>query len=361
MMDLPLGTVIHGYFFNEIIGRGGYSTVYKVFSERFGVEFAAKVLLPDSAESLRMHQSYADEINALINLNHPNIILLYDYFYQEGVEFMILELCKHGSLVTEVQATENKGLDMKRFTSIATQLISALDFCHSQNISHRDIKPANILIDDYGRPKLADFGIAGRGVEDRSHVGAGTWAYFAPEVLMNQSTDRCKADVWALGVTFAYCLEGHLPWPTNRATMYQSIMYGAYTINRNIPPVLADLLYRMFTVNPEARWSASQLKDHPFFTQQEACPVVKNPSMRRLQQTSQAHSLRTMPLRSGIVLSSQSWRKTSADTDQPQDPAGPVTKPTEPGVQQSTSFFMERQRRMMGEASHSKWPSLRLK
>jgi serine/threonine protein kinase len=261
-MDIPLGTTIDDYTFHEKIGRGGFSTVYRVSSVRFGTEFAAKVLRPDVGQSTLNHASYEAELTALKNLSHTNIILLFATFSHAGCPVLVFEFCARGSLQRELDANPGRGIPLDHFASIASQVINALYYCHSQNISHCDIKPGNILIDEYGRPKLADFGIAGL----FANPGAmGTMAYVAPELLQDQQADRQKADIWALGVTFAYLLDGRLPWPEDAAKRRFAIVAGEFRIARAMPSSLKHMLHKMLTVDPDIRWSAEQLKRHPYF------------------------------------------------------------------------------------------------
>jgi serine/threonine protein kinase len=264
-MAIPIGSSFHGYTVLGVIGHGGFSTIYRVRSEKFGLEFAAKVTNCEPSTAEASHHVYQAEIDALRSLEHPNIVLLYDYFFDNESEYEILELCKNGCLADEVNASHRKGLSLDRFTSVASQLLSALEYCHGKGIAHRDIKPANILIDEYGRPKLADFGVA-RVREGNDDDGeAGTWAFLAPEVLLKQAGDRSKADVWALAVTFAFMLDAFLPWPSVPGRMYDAIVHGQYVVSRQIPGLLADLLRRMFVVKPDQRATAEQLRKHPFF------------------------------------------------------------------------------------------------
>jgi serine/threonine protein kinase len=264
-MEIPVNSVIHDYVFLEKLGGTATSTVYKVQSSRFGLLFAAKVVVcADISKGKPVHRYAEAEIESLMQLNHPNIILLYDHFFESGAEFMILEFCPNGSLEEEVEAS--RGLELSRFASVAFQLLSALEYIHSHGISHRDIKPGNVLIDQHHRPKLADFGVAGPGVDSNS---AGTWSYLAPEVLHRHASDRCKADIWALAVTFAYMIDGRLPWPLLPGQLVQAVSTGTFMIVRDIPVTLMDMLRHMFAVNPEYRWTAAQLKDHHFFAEQK--------------------------------------------------------------------------------------------
>jgi serine/threonine protein kinase len=90
----------------------------------------------------------------------------------------------------------------------------------------------------------------------------------APEILAKRVTDRSKVDIWALGVTFAYMIEGRLPWPSVRGTT-EAIMRGHYVISRKVPRPLLDILNHMLMLNPAERWSAQQLLAHPYLCAHE--------------------------------------------------------------------------------------------
>jgi serine/threonine protein kinase len=257
-MEIAPGSVIGGYTFHEKVGHGAFSMVYRVTSGRFGTAFAAKVLRPDIGESTVNYESYKAELTALKTLSHPNIILLFGTLTYESCPILIFEYCPRGSLQTELNANPGRGIPLDSFASISSQLIDALACCHSKGISHCDIKPGNILLDEYGRPKLTDFGIAGL-------FAMGTMAYVAPELLTDPSADRKKADIWALGVTFVYLLDGELPWPDDLLERRLAILGGEFALERELPSSLKHMIYKMMAVDANARWSAEQLKGHPYF------------------------------------------------------------------------------------------------
>jgi serine/threonine protein kinase len=264
-MEIPLGTEVEGYTFLAKIGAGAFSRVYRVKSARFGTEFAAKVLLPDDDRSSARRTSYEIELSALKNLSHPNIILLFGTFTYLGCPVLVFEFCPRGSLYDEIEANSGRGLTLNRFASIAWQTLDALHYCHSQNTSHCDIKPQNILIDEHGRPKLADFGIAQCFAHPWIESPMGTLAYTAPELFLGGERDRQPADIWALGVTFAYLLDGRLPWPSDLSKRRDAIMNGRFDIERHLPSALRHLLRKMIDVDPKTRWTAERLKHHEFF------------------------------------------------------------------------------------------------
>jgi serine/threonine protein kinase len=243
----------HGYRFLEKIGAGASSDVYKVYSLKFAENFAAKVMRSDPMRSAMMRQIFEAEIHCLRRLSHPNIIRLYDHFQDGDADILILEYCPKGTLLDEVAASTG-GLTLDRFVHLGPQIMDAIVFSHSRGIAHRDVKPVNVFMDDLGRAKLADFGM---GTARRDTRRAGTAAYLAPEGWRKETCDALKADVWALGVTFAHMLNGALPWGrVSPADLPDAICAARWAVERELPPALAALIARMLTVDPAARPTA---------------------------------------------------------------------------------------------------------
>ncbi|OHS99423.1 hypothetical protein TRFO_34096 [Tritrichomonas foetus] len=144
----------HDYIHIRPIGKGGFSTVHLVLSTRYQEQFVCKV-----SEGTKSTAS-EKEIKTLLNLAHPHIINMYEYFYDQSNSylFIILEYCPGGSLDDVIKA--NGPLQPKQLYEYCRQTISALSYCHNRGIAHRDIKPANILLDKNGRIQLADFGLS---------------------------------------------------------------------------------------------------------------------------------------------------------------------------------------------------------
>jgi 5'-AMP-activated protein kinase catalytic alpha subunit len=148
------------------------------------------------------------EVAALLSLDHPNIIRLYDIFADCGSLFLIFDLCDCGTLEDEI--ARDGPFKPARIVAYLRQLASALDYCHNQQVAHRDIKPANIFIDRYDRPILADFGLSAI-ANDLVSTVCGSHLFLAPEINDIQPFDAMKADVWALGVTSYVMATGHPP------------------------------------------------------------------------------------------------------------------------------------------------------
>jgi serine/threonine protein kinase len=205
-----------------------------------------------------------NEIRVLTTLSH--IVRLYDQFHDESKFYLMLELCKGGSLQTEL--VRAKGFSMHRFRTIGRQIVSALAHCHHRRIAHHDIKLGNILLDEYGRCKLADFGISVQTSVpgELTDQYAGSVQYEAPELVNRKPHDPFKSDMWALGVLFAYMITGASPWTADTVgKLMQQIPLCNYRLRRNTPPEIAELIERMIVVDPDQRITCSELLRHPLF------------------------------------------------------------------------------------------------
>lgn len=256
---------VKDYKFISVIGRGGFAEVYLVESIKFNQKFVAKVMTVDETEVQKTWDIFDAETTALSTLNHPHIIRLYDHF-QIGTQFYyILEYCANGSLCDEI--SEKMGLSYPRFQTIASQIVSALLYCHEHGIAHRDIKPGNILLDEYKRAKLSDFGLCLRTSNGQLYKAfSGSNEFTAPEIFLKKPNDPIKGDVWALGVTFAILISGMSPWRSDSlGGMRQLAQRGIYKLPKSVPPDVKEIISLMIVVDPDKRITMKQLAEHPFF------------------------------------------------------------------------------------------------
>lgn len=253
-----------GYIVKEVVGRGSYATVFLAKSLKYQMEFVIKRI--DFITNPKLQEKATiPEINTLLHLNHPNIINMFDYWYDDEALNITFEYCPNGTIFDFIQY---QGEYQDRFfLQFAYEILGALDFCHERKIAHCDIKPANILIDKYCRPKLADFGLANI-FEDRKMSGmTGSLSYMAPEILNKWEFDPIKADIWALGITFYNIFFGNLPWVNveTRKDIEYSIQKGEIFFPPETPHEIKLLITRMTTHDPQNRPSATELLQLPFF------------------------------------------------------------------------------------------------
>jgi serine/threonine protein kinase len=257
----------HGYTLMDRIGIGSYSTVYTVHSKKYqNVTFAAKIMTLESPVS--NSSIFETEIEILTRLSHSHIVSLFDAFHSGNDCFLILEHCVNGPIDSYIRAQH---LSEPHVISMFRPIISAIAYCHSERIAVRDIKPGNILIDHYGRPKLADFGLSCIVKPTEGSHYAGSLAYMAPELFTNLvDVDLFSADIWSLGITFYRLLIGSLPWPKllTSAQLMGCVLAGGPEIPESLSPPLRGLIQRMTARDPNSRPRAGDLLKEGMFQEQ---------------------------------------------------------------------------------------------
>ena len=205
-------------------------------------------------------------------LDHPNIIKIFNEFYNDKIHIMILEYCPGNSLIHFIQ--NNGFLNSYEISMFFGQLIQALIYLKSKGIAHSDIKPANILIDRYNRPKLADFGLSkycDLGVN--CSIISGSIPFLAPEIFENKPYDPFIADIWSLGCTIYFCITGSIPWISFKYDrMKDFLQFGNIEFPENIEKDLQLLLFRTLEKNPLRRISLDHIFDLNIFQLSKSLP-----------------------------------------------------------------------------------------
>ncbi len=199
----------------ELLGKGGMGAVYKARQAGLDRLVAVKILPSEISHDPAFAERFQREARALARLNHPHIVGVYDFGQAESLYYFVMEFVDGTNLRQTIRAGT---LTPAEALSIVPQICDALQFAHDEGIVHRDIKPENILIDNKGRVKIADFGLAkllGVDVGEQSltatHQVMGTLRYMAPEQMQGSREVDHRADIYSLGVVFYELLTGELP------------------------------------------------------------------------------------------------------------------------------------------------------
>ncbi|MEX2140088.1 MAG: serine/threonine-protein kinase [Pirellulales bacterium] len=199
----------------ELIGQGGMGAVYKARQKQLDRMVALKILPPDVGRDPAFAERFGREARALAQLNHQNIVDVYDFGVADGVYYLTMEYVD-GKNLRELIRGGN--VAPKQALAIVPQICDALQFAHDEGVVHRDIKPENILVNRRGQVKIADFGLAkllGKAPEGLTLTGTaqvmGTLHYMAPEQMQGSREVDHRADIYSLGVVFYEMLTGQLP------------------------------------------------------------------------------------------------------------------------------------------------------
>ncbi|MFQ4149701.1 serine/threonine-protein kinase [Arthrobacter sp. LAPM80] len=199
-----------GYRFVSVLGSGGFSDVYLYAQDRPRRKVAVKVLTADlMTEGARA--SFESEANLMAQLSaHPYIVTIFEAeITDSGHSYLAMEYCSRPSL--DMQYRQGR-FSADKALEIGIQVASAVETAHRAGIAHRDIKPANILVTDYNRPALTDFGISGTTDSIQSGGGGMSIPWSPPESFGPGATDGVKVDIWALAATIYTLLAGHSPF-----------------------------------------------------------------------------------------------------------------------------------------------------
>jgi serine/threonine protein kinase len=267
-----VGKTIGPYTLERLLGQGGMGAVYLAQQTRPARQVAVKILQPHLAPSSQVYAEFLArfrrEADVVAQLEHVNIIPIYDYGERDGLAYLVMPYIRGGSLRDVL--SKRGALPVQEILPYADQIASALDYAHAHDVIHRDLKPANFLLHTDGRIMLADFGIA-RIMEEShfttgpalTHTGMmlGTPEYMAPEMARGESLDY-RADIYEFGVVLFQMLSGRAPFSGN--TPYavavkhiQEPLPPLHQMNPAIPAVVDAVLQKATAKRREDRYPSA--------------------------------------------------------------------------------------------------------
>jgi len=244
------------------LGRGAFGRVYRAFDQNINRYVAIKVLA--SASDPDLLSRFQDESKTAGQLEHENIVKVYDFDLQDGIPYLVMELLDGETLETVIKTQLVAGQPIRLLDKIEImqQVAKGLQYAHSENVIHRDIKPGNIMVLPNGAVKVMDFGIARVVDKDgtrRTRQGdlAGTILYMAPEQFSGQDADR-RTDIFAYADVYYELLTGEQPFVANdfATVMYRITTYDPRPIREKCPEcpaALETIIHRLLAKDREIR------------------------------------------------------------------------------------------------------------
>jgi serine/threonine-protein kinase len=271
------------YEIQRELAQGGMAEVYLAHDQLLDRPVALKALFPEYAREPSFVERFRREAQAAANLNHPNIVAIYDWGQEDGTYFIVMEYVEGRSLRDLIRS--EAPLDPSQAAEIGAEIASALGFAHRNGVVHRDVKPGNVLLTRTGTVKVTDFGIARAGTSDGlTQTGSvmGTATYFSPEQAQGLPVDG-RSDVYALGVVMYEMVTGVAPFTADSpvSVAYKHVREEAVPPSERNPDIPRDLEVIIATAlakDPEHRYPTADDMRADILRYRRGRPVVGVPA-----------------------------------------------------------------------------------
>eukprot|EP00826_Nyctotherus_ovalis_P011704 TRINITY_DN1304_c0_g2_i3.p1 TRINITY_DN1304_c0_g2~~TRINITY_DN1304_c0_g2_i3.p1 ORF type:complete len:340 (+),score=71.15 TRINITY_DN1304_c0_g2_i3:122-1141(+) len=253
------GTINKNYVIKKKLGEGSFGVVYEAIHKETGQKRAIKYISRSSA-SLEDEVKILKEIQILKQMDHPNIVKLYEFYADSHSYYMVTELVEGGELFDEIE--RHGHFTEEDAAVVLSQMLSAVIYCHERRIVHRDIKPENILLEkvrDRIQLKVIDFGTAQMfGGAKKLTSTTGTAYYIAPEVLSKRYDEKC--DVWSCGVILYILLCGMPPFNGNTDDdILKAVRRGKFAYNGTMGNYDRECMGRHFRLGEGSHQQNAQI------------------------------------------------------------------------------------------------------
>jgi beta-lactam-binding protein with PASTA domain/predicted Ser/Thr protein kinase len=253
-------TIIDGrYKVISRVGSGGMADVYLAEDQLLGRQVAVKLLHHHFAEDQEFVERFRREASSAAGLSHQNIVGIFDRGEWEGTYYIAMEYVAGRSLKTIVR--EEGALDPALAIDIVVQILRGARFAHRRGVIHRDLKPHNVIIDEEGRARVTDFGIARAGASDMTLTGSimGTAQYLSPEQAQGHMVSGAS-DLYSIGVILYELLTGVVPFDGETAVAIAFKQVSAQArppseVNPSAPPALDAVVLRALAKDPAQRYA----------------------------------------------------------------------------------------------------------
>ncbi len=269
-----IGQTLGHYRIVSELGSGGMGTVYLAEDTKLGRNVALKVLPAEMARDPERRGRFVREARAVAALNHPNIVVIHSVEDDGEIPFLTMEHVTGRRLTQMIQP---EGMRLRDFFSAAIPLADAINGAHRQGVTHRDLKPDNVMINDEGRVKILDFGLAKlfeaapaehgmntmtvADVATREGKILGTAAYMSPEQAEGKAIDA-RTDIFSLGVILFEMLTGRRPFTgdsqmSTLSSVLRDMPPGVNEVKPELPRHLGRIVNRCLAKEPDRRYQTA--------------------------------------------------------------------------------------------------------
>ncbi|KRM23976.1 Stk1 family PASTA domain-containing Ser/Thr kinase [Latilactobacillus graminis] len=258
---METGYAVNGrYQIIRPIGEGGMANVYLAQDLILDRQVAVKVLRLDLRNDPNTVRRFKREALATTELNHPNIVSIYDVGEENGMQYIVMEYVSGTDLKKYI--VEHFPIPYQRVIDIMTQILSAVENAHAHSIIHRDLKPQNILVDEAGNIKISDFGIAialSETAMTQTNTLLGSVHYLSPEQARGSMATR-RSDIYSLGIILYEMLTGMVPFEGESAVSiaikhFQDAVPPVRDYDPRIPQALENVVLKATAKDPDERYS----------------------------------------------------------------------------------------------------------
>ena len=264
MSQIRIGEKLGSFRLESVVGSGAMGVVYRGVNDANGKPAAIKVVSGEISQRSKVYERFMREAEILKQFRHPNIVRFLAVGRFQGTSYIAMEFIQ-GETLDKI--LEKRGpLPWKEVVDLAIQICEALNYAHEHGVVHRDLKPSNLMVNDQGRIKLTDFGIA-KDLDATALTATGrtlgTAAYMAPEQIRGTPAVSHKTDLYALGILLYQLLVGRVPFEGSSPMI---LMHNHLNEKpprpsdkvEEIPVVLDELVVNLMAKDPAARpWDAA--------------------------------------------------------------------------------------------------------
>ncbi len=275
---------LKGYTILKPLGRGGMGSVFLAKQESLNRKIALKILADHLTKDSDFVRRFQAEARAAAQLNHPNVVTVFDVWSEGGRHLLSMEFMERGNL--ENRVAKNGPLPWREVLQVVLDAAKGLEYAEVRGIVHRDIKPANLMQDEIGITKIADLGLAtqieAEATESENKKIFGTPHFISPEQARGEKVDS-RSDLYSLGCTAYRLLSAHTPFEgaTTREILRGHLKDQPRPLAQRVlglPPDVAALVERLMQKDPAQRFqSAAALRTQIERLQAGGGPAPKRP------------------------------------------------------------------------------------